>query len=295
MRERYRTAVAFYRVRSCAAKVSGQRYLGYTVLGSFLGAHTEMVLVGANLVMVSLILAFVGAYGNYWDWMLTGESNSTERAAHTFRLSLRRGFLATWIPLACVGPLLAWGILRGMSMESVAALGVVAALGIVYFTPGLRFKTTPVGVGVTPLVAVLLFGEAFGLHSGRLTWSPTSLALCGLLALFQTSAELLHLWDDGLHEAGGWSYWDARAVTAGLRYLPPIAIIVSGLLAVWVHPAFLTSVCSWGIRWCALRRLTSDKVSNVRRRLYHPVWMVYEFAVYIAINTMHPFLSASVR
>jgi len=274
----------FYRMRGFANKVSGMRPLLYTALGYAMAGPGDLSLRALNAVAVAGLLAFFGAYGNYWDWRLQDEHNGTRAAVAGYELSERTAFLLTLAPWGVILPLLALEAGGGASGTALGLFAVMASLGLGYIGPLLRLKIRPGGFLITPTVAVLLFLQAYALQGGA--WSLGLLAFCGLLGLYQCQAEMLHLVDDHLHEDAGASAASIEQLRAWLRRLPRLSF-VGAMAAALVHPLFLNTAVWALVRDRALRRLPVERASPVRRALWHPVWSGYEFLIYAVIGARH--------
>ncbi|GEM_PF-5947027 len=272
-----RSFAAFYRVTDDGRKVSGLRGLAYTLLGAALSGLSHPVLVIANVVAVTSLLLFFGAYGNYWDWRLLHQSNATGRLIESTGLSLRAGLLLCMAPLAVCAAALSLAVSHHISLVPVTLLAVVFSLGVAYIGPAVRVKTTRLGWLVTPAVAMLLFAEAWTV-SGR-SFTGFALAVCLLLGLFQLHLELLHLLDDATHEQDA-PAWCAPARLQ--RWLPRISRVsaVVAAAAAWAHPLLLNSM-AWSLfRARAAGRVQPETLNADRRAIWRPLVGAQEFAVY---------------
>lgn len=271
---------AFYRVTDDGRKVSGLRGLAYTCLGAALSGLAHPVLVIANVVAVTSLLLFFGAYGNYWDWRLLRQSNATGRLIESAGWSLRTGLLLCVAPLAVCTAALSLAVFRHISLVPVVLLTAVFALGVAYIGPAVRVKTTRLGWLVTPAVAMLLFIEAWAV-SGR-PFTGFALTMCVLLGLFQLHLELLHLLDDATHEQDA-PAWCAPARLR--RWLPRVSRISAAVAAAaaWAHPLLLNSM-AWSLfRARAASRLQLETLNADRRAIWRPLVGAQEFAVYAVI------------
>jgi len=270
--------LCFFRAIDSGGKVSGLRPLGYTLLGYAFAAPMSASIALTNTLLITAVLLFFGAYGNFWDWRLQGERNATALVIRRCRFSAEHALALSctpWLLIFAVGiPV----VRAGLSSQAVLLLAVIAAIGIAYITPGLRLKVRRGGFLWTPWVACLLFLQAYGVQ-GKPLMVPWVLVLCALLWLFQFQAELLHLLDDRLHDPREPHRLSMPQLTRWLRRLPAIAFWVS-VAALWISPWFLNTAC-WSLwRLWSLRRASVERLTMIRRKLWHPVWSLQEFAVY---------------
>lgn len=275
-----RSFAAFYRVTDDGRKVSGLRGLAYTLLGTVLSGPAHPVLAAANVVMVTGLLLFFGAYGNYWDWRLLRQSNATGRLIESAGLTLRAGLLLCLAPLTVCAAALSLAASHHISFMPIALLAAVFTLGLAYIGPVVRVKTTRLGWLVTPAVAMLLFAEAWAV-SGR-PFTGFTLIVCLLLGLFQLHLELLHLLDDATHEQDA-PAWCAPARLQ--RWLPRVSRVSAAVAAVaaWAHPLLLNSVVWSFFRARAASRLQPETLTADRRAIWRPLVGAQEFAVYAIV------------
>jgi hypothetical protein len=278
------TLLAFYRATTSGVKVSALRPALYVLFGWAVVGHIPLPLLAAHLGLVAGVLLSFGAYGNYWDWRLLGERNSTQAVMERWRLSPPRALALTCLPGLGTLPWYWLALRSGWSGLSQACGWAIVLLGLCHITPPLRLKTRRLGY-LTPLIAwFLLFLEAYTVQ-GRTLLAPTTIFLAGCVWWFQCQAEILHLLDDRLHSAREPVPLSPQQLQAWLRRLPWMAGAWS-VAAAGVHPVFLNSTAWWIVRARALRRATPEGLCRARRQLWHPVWSLYEFGIYAAIGLM---------
>jgi len=265
-----------FRLRSIRQRVSGQRALFYTLVGYAFAPDSRADLLVVNTLVIALLFSFFGAYDNYWDWRLLGEENATGAAIQRWGLRRELGLALACAPWLLIVPLILLARGMGWSPASELTLWAMTALGLSYMTPGIRLKGRVLDGLVAPIWACLLFVEAEAVWKPAVP-SPSLLVLCAAMLALQGHAEVLHRLDDARR---GPNRGAARTLLAWLRRLA-VWTAVGALLAAWlVHPIFLNTTLWSLVRLAAVGRLELRRVSRLRRQWWHPVWSLYEFAVY---------------
>ncbi len=274
----------FYRLRSYQSLMPAQRAMFYTLMGYALTGPLHLGLCVMNAVLVGLLMMFFGAYDNYWDWKLLGERNGTREVMDRRHLSPRATMVLVCAPWMQILPLMRQAVLWNLPRASILSWWGVAILGLSYMTPGLRLKGRAGSFFVAPIWACLLFFQAACLQT--ITRWPLLGVWCTLLFLLQCQAEALHHLDDAMHRQPA----TPEAIVPRLHQLRqwPLRSLAVSLLAALMHPVFLNSVVWSVLRWWSVSRLTLGEVSRVRRRVWHPVWSLYEFGIYAVVGLWHP-------
>ena len=276
-----------YRVKSEQGLVSGQRAVLHTLFGYVIAAQGGFGLLAVNTAVIALLFMFFGAFDNYWDWALLGEKNGTQRVIQRWRLSRVGALLFTCAPWLLILPLLHLARAWGMSLWSEVTFWLINALGVSYMVPGIRLKKRRLGFMVSSVWACLLFLQAY-LLSGETGLDPSIVALCGAVFNLVYHGELLHQLDDQLRRAGEATHAVIQTLVARLRRLS-IGCLVASLLAAFINPWFLNTAVWSIVRRASLRRLAVEDISTVRLQGWHPIWSLYEFAIYAVLGLLHVF------
>lgn len=271
-----------YRLRSDGAQVSGLRALVHTLFGYAIAAQPAVGLLALNTAVIVLLFMFFGAYDNYCDWRLLGERNATRAVIERRKLSQPGGLALIFAPWVAILPLASLAHAWGMSPRSEGALGLMTLLGMAYITPGIRLKQRRVSFFIAPLWACLLFLQAVLLTRGA-RWHPSTLFLCAAVFGLQCQAELLHRLDDHVREGYGEKDPVTQAMLSRLRWLPRCVFAASVLAA--FHSAVFLNTSLWSlVRLFSVKRQSVERLSRIRRQPWHPVWSLYEFAIYAVLG-----------
>lgn len=274
-----------YRLRSRHGLVTGQRAVLYTLFGYAIAAQGPVGLLVVNAAVMALVFMFFGAFDNYWDWRLLNEQNGTRDAIERRGFSPAIGLLLTCLPWLLIVPLMALARAWGMSPQSEIVFWLMVFLGVAYMAPGIRLKGRPLDFFVAPVWACLLFAQGYTL--GGRPWAGVSLwIMCGTVFLLQCQAELLHRVDESLPPSHGVAAGPSSKLLRRLRWLPLWSLALS-LGAASVRPWVLNTALWSLVRLCAVWRLEAGRVSVIRRQLWHPVWSLYEFAIYALLAWLH--------
>lgn len=277
-----------YRLRSDRTLVSGQRALLVTLFGYTIGTQGPMGLLVVNTAVIALLFMFFGAYDNWCDWRLLGEENGTRAVIEQRRLSQVQGFALVFAPWLAILPLVFLARTWGMSAWSEAILWLMTLLGLTYMTPGIRLKERPLSFFVAPLWACLLFLQAY-LLTGYGRWDVSAVFLCLAVFAVQCQAEILHRLDNHLHHSGVPRQAVTQQLLTWLRW-PSYGVFVGSLAAALINPLFLNTSVWSVVRVWSMTRLRVDDISKLRRQLWHPVWSLYEFAIYAVVGvSLRPF------
>lgn len=271
-----------YRLRSEGAQVSGLRALVHTLFGYAIAAQPAIGLLVLNTAVIVLLFMFFGAYDNYCDWRLLGERNATRAVIERRKLSQPGGLALIFAPWLAILPLASLAHAWGMSPWSERALGLMVLLGLAYITPGIRLKQRRVSFFIAPLWACLLFLQAVLLTRGA-RWHPSILILCAAVFGLQCQAEFLHRLDDHVRKGHDDRDPVTQAMLSRLRWLPR-GIFAASLVAA-SHSAVFLNTSLWSlVRLFAVTRQSVERLSKIRHQPWHPVWSLYEFAIYAVLG-----------
>ena len=273
-----RELVLFYRLAHFQQFVSGQRVVLYTLFGYAIARGGEVRLLMVNTTMIAFLFMFFGAYDNYLDWYLMGERNGTSVVIERRGLSPLAGLLLIAVPWVAIAPLMSLSVRWGASHMSIFVFWSMTALGLSYVTPGIRLKDRSCSFFIAPVWACLLFIQAYTL-SDHFHLGFSLLGLCGVVFVLQCHAELLHRLNDCLAPSAPAGEPLAQHLLSRLRWLQQFSCLAS-LLVVGFNPLFLNTSLWSVVRLAALRRVDIHQVAKLRLQLWHPIWSLYEFAIY---------------
>ncbi len=276
--------LGFFRLRPDGAQVPCYRALVYTALGSAVAGRWAPMLLLANAAAVGLLFMFLGAYDNYWDWRLRGEANATGAALTRWRLPRAGGLALAAAPWALLIPVLGAANACGLSLGAERALWLLAGLGLVHATPGVRLKERPFNFFLAPAWAALLFWQGWAV-TGTAGWSASLGVLCGAVFLLQCHAELMHRVADRVQ--AGLSDAPLHRLLTWFRWLPGISVLLSAAAAT-VNALFLNTTVWSLVRLQAVRGLAPERVGAIRQRVWHPAWSLYEVGIYGLVGWLRP-------
>lgn len=274
-----RQAAYAYRLRQDGALMPCYRALVYTLLGYALSGQASLGLMTANTLLMGLLLMFLGAYDNYWDWHLLDERNGMR--AMTERWPAWLAFGAVLAPWLLILPALHVSRAWGLSRAAEAGMWALAAWAILYATPGVRLKTRPLSFFMAPLWACVLCWQAYA-AAGPAPAPGYVFGVLGAVFLLQCHAEVLHRVEDHWRASGR----VPQRLLACFRWLPGVSVVVA-LGAAWFNLLFLNTALWSFVRLRAVRGIAVDRVPQLRRQVWHPAWSLPEFAVYALIAIAH--------
>ena len=265
-------------------KTAGTRGLLYVLLAYAMTGQWAWLPMLLNVVAALGVLMFAGAFDDYWDYRLSRDNNFLALHIAAGCMSQPQALLWSCAPLALTLPLLAVSPALGLPFQVIGlVLAGAVALLVGYSMPPIRLKDRmPWGFFVCPVLASLLFLESW------LLLTPLNLfamLFAVLLFAFQCYAEAMHVIDNVLGERVITTIRFSTAVHL-FRHLPLVSLVTALGFAL-VSPRYLiTAGCSL-IRWVAVRRLVVERIHAVRRQLWNPVWLLYEFVAYACVGIFH--------
>jgi hypothetical protein len=268
------------RITSSSTKVSALRPLGHALFAYAVAGGGPWGLLLANTLMLAAVMVGLSLLDDYLDWRRAGEANGFERLAEAGadpRRWLLMGLASCGL---CAAP---W--LIAVTQGRISLLPIVLTVaGVVlvasYTLPPLRLKRLPaVSLWVAPLAAGLLFAQSY------LVIQPVDtllFALAGWCIGLQLYAELVHLLDDE-PTPGIPAKLSPPAVR---RWLVGSQLVMAGYAAAWAlqWPLASLSVACALLRTRIAARASNEQRHRWRRRLWHPLWSVYDLLVYALVG-----------
>ncbi len=274
---------AALRLQSSATKVSALRPLGHAVIAYAAAGGQRWPLLLWNTLLLGALLVGLSLIDDYRDWRDTGEANSFARLSFTTSRTSRwlGGLLALCV--LCTLPWFVAVISRQIPLIAVELTGLGTVLVASYTLPPLRLKAHPrVSLWIAPLAAGLLFAEAYTVLRPP---SALMLALAVWCMGLQLHAELLHILDDE-PTPGVPAKLSRSAARRWLRYTQLVLAGYAALSMVRWPLAFL-SVCCALTRFIVCRQISQEQLHRWRRQLWHPIWSLYDLAIYAALGVMN--------
>lgn len=279
--ERLQYLVCVYHLRPWAYK-TGARPLAYILFAYALARQGSWITLLVNALAGVGVFMFAGAFDDYWDYQVRGERNCVGQQISEGRWRMRTAQTVAWIPLLMVIPLLLAAPRLQLSVWTIGSVLLLAmALLLSYSIPPLRLKDrAPWGFFVGPCLASLLFFESW-----RVVHPPTTLLVLMTIHIFgfQCYAEAMHVIDNHVVGIRRMSSLPLAQAMRWFRWLPRIGLI-GALGASLIHPLLLITACCSAVRWVASRALTVQQIGSVRRKLWSPVWSLYEFLAYAGVG-----------
>jgi len=260
----------FYRILHWQNKLAWSRGLAYVIVGYAVAAQFKIIPLVAYFLAISGICMCAYALNDFYDYKRHGENNFLAACVHSGRMSERKAFTCSFLPLS----FLVFLFLIESRVSQIVLL-LFLTITLLYSLPFLRLKQFW-GWVYSPFCAAIGFCGAYHVLG---TFNDNIACFMVLIFLFHMYTEMIHVLEECQTGEITSPVTQKRALVV-LKIIPGISIITA-LICARYNLFFLAAIPFALIRIHSLKNITiTSNFYAIHRNIFSALYAPYEYIVY---------------